>query len=374
MGDAKIAIIGAGLSGLVAAWQLDQQGRTDWQLFEARDRIGGRILSPEVLSPTQEHSQVQPANRLDLGPSWFWPEFQPQLAQLVQALGLQAYPQYAIGDLLLERSSTAPAQRFPNTPQVPESMRLLGGMAALTEALQARIGPDRLQLRTPISRLTLDSRHAKIRLEALDARGASAVIAEVDQVLLAIPPRLIADTLQFQPALAPALQATWHQTETWMAPHAKYFAVYAEPFWRAQGLSGEARSAVGPLNEIHDASIPDGPAALFGFFALPAATRAAMSESELRTLCRAQLARLFGAKAQSPLQEFYQDWAQEPFTATSTDRSASGEHPNPAPMTVDTGLWQHRLLALASECSPSTPGYLAGAVEAALLAVQSALS
>ena len=104
MGDVKIAIIGAGLSGLVAAWQLDQQGRKDWRLFEARDRIGGRILSPEVLSPTREHSQARPANRLDLGPSWFWPEFQPQLAQLVQALGLQAYRSIRLTHSCLNRN------------------------------------------------------------------------------------------------------------------------------------------------------------------------------------------------------------------------------------------------------------------------------
>ncbi|KFA90172.1 hypothetical protein Q664_29805 [Archangium violaceum Cb vi76] len=56
----------------------------------------------------------------------------------------------------------------------------------------------------------------------------------------------------------------WQHTATWMAPHAKYVAVFDEPFWRRLGLSGEARSRVGPLAEVHDASDCGGEAALFG--------------------------------------------------------------------------------------------------------------
>lgn len=39
----RIAIIGAGLSGLYAAQRLINQGVSDFVLLEARDRIDGRI-------------------------------------------------------------------------------------------------------------------------------------------------------------------------------------------------------------------------------------------------------------------------------------------------------------------------------------------
>lgn len=43
----KIAVIGAGLAGLAAAYRLYQQGM-DVEVFEARNRVGGRIFSVYV--------------------------------------------------------------------------------------------------------------------------------------------------------------------------------------------------------------------------------------------------------------------------------------------------------------------------------------
>ena len=53
--------------------------------------------------------------------------------------------------------------------------------------------------------------------------------------------------------------------------------------------------------EIHDASAPGGDAALFGFIGVPAEARARVSDETLRSQCRAQLVRLFGARAAAPV-------------------------------------------------------------------------
>ena len=45
MTPVRVAIIGGGLAGLSAAAQLAAVGITDYVLLEARDRLGGRILS-----------------------------------------------------------------------------------------------------------------------------------------------------------------------------------------------------------------------------------------------------------------------------------------------------------------------------------------
>ncbi|MEC9305418.1 MAG: amine oxidase, partial [Pseudomonadota bacterium] len=66
--------------------------------------------------------------------------------------------------------------------------------------------------------------------------------------------------------------------------------------WREEELSGEVRSLIGPLGEIHDASHPDGHGALFGFFSLPANARAQIGDEALRQHCRAQLARLLALR------------------------------------------------------------------------------
>jgi len=54
--DARVAIVGAGLAGTTAAYRLTQQG-VHVQLFEARDRIGGRCWTARGFADgqTAEH-------------------------------------------------------------------------------------------------------------------------------------------------------------------------------------------------------------------------------------------------------------------------------------------------------------------------------
>ena len=158
-----------------------------------------------------------------------------------------------------------------------------------------------------------------------------------------------------------------------MAPHAKYIAIYDSPFWREQGLSGEARSAIGPLTEIHDASAPRGDSALFGFIGVPADVRRDLSDDELRSHCRAQLTRLFGPLAAMPKGEVIKDWAREPTTATAADRHATAHYGTAPSAEVRLGIWRKRIVGIASEWSPVYAGYVAGAIEAATRGVQALL-
>ncbi|WP_141391899.1 FAD-dependent oxidoreductase [Cobetia marina] len=93
----------------------------------------------------------------------------------------------------------------------------------------------------------------RIALSVEDGIG-QRMSCEVEQVLLAVPPRQALQHIQFTPALPSALTAQWQQNATWMALRAKNTAIYDRPFWREAGLSGTARSARGPMVEIHDAS------------------------------------------------------------------------------------------------------------------------
>ena len=108
----------------------------------------------------------------------------------------------------------------------------------------------------------------------------------VERVTLTLPPRLAATCLQFEPSLPGELARRWRATSTWMAPHAKYVAVYDTPFWREQGLCGSARSSVGPMGESHDVSTPGGHAALFGFLGVPARVRRQVTDEVLRANCQ----------------------------------------------------------------------------------------
>lgn len=365
-------IVGGGLAGLYAAHLLARQGVRDLRVLEARPHWGGRILS--VAAEGVTGTTAPAAHRFDLGPTWYWPAYQPELDAVVRELGLQTFDQHEAGDMVVERSATQPPVRTAGYASAPPSVRLVGGMAALVDALVAdlrqRLVPAALCCGTTVRQLTCDADGVTVTTQ--DAQGATTT-CHAQQVLLAVPPRLATDRLRFEPALPPALVHAWRGTVTWMAPHAKYLAVYATPFWREQGLSGEARSGQGPMGEIHDASAHGGPAALFGFLGVPASVRLAHSPEVIRTHCRAQLVRLFGPKAANPVAEFLQDWAADPWTATQADLSGPATHGEAPPASAHAGAWAGRLVGVGSEWSPQYPGYLAGAIEAARLGVESLL-
>lgn len=342
----RIAIIGGGLSGLYAAYLLEQKGIRDYVLLEARDVLGGRIKSV--------------AAGFDLGPSWFWPDMQPQLDALIRDLGLTRFDQFETGDMVVERTPAEPPVRMQGYVNSPPSARLEGGMGRLVEALYQS-----LDKRCVVTGHRVHSAHvsgAGVELTSTDTHGEH-VHWQAQQVLLALPPRLAVDSIEFTPSLPQQLVNQWQAAPTWMAPHAKYIAVYDTPFWRDQGLSGEARSARGPLNEVHDASVPGDQGALFGFFGMPAHLRKTLPQTELMTHCRGQLVRLFGAEAATPAKEFIKDWALESYTTTAADLQSAGHHAQAPEARALSGPWQGCLTGIGSEWSRQFPGYLAGAIE-----------
>jgi monoamine oxidase len=250
-------------------------------------------------------------------------------------------------------------------------MRLAGGTGALVAALHARLDPAIVRTGQMVRRLRCEAAHVEL---TVDDTAGKPTVWHVEHVLLALPPRRAVTRLQFEPALPDELARGWRATPTWMAPHAKYVAVYETPFWREDALSGSARSSVGPMGEIHDVSMPGGHAALFGFLGVPARIRRQVTEEALRTHCRAQLTRLFGQRAGTPVGEALKDWAADPLTATDDDQDAAGHHAAAPSSSANEGAWQGRLVGIGSEWSRQFPGYLAGAVDAAERGLREALA
>ncbi len=367
----QVAIVGAGLAGLQAA-RLLHAAKVDFVLLEARDDLGGRIL-------TVDDAGRPATDGFDLGPSWFWPQMQPAMADLVAELALPAFPQSSDGDVLFERMSREGPQRYRALAQEPRSYRLVGGTAALVRALARELPPTQVQRGARVTAMALvrdgvalTLRRASASSDSSDegsttpqaARPATEIETLVAaQVIAAVPPRLLDATVTFAPERDAASVRRWRETPTWMAPHAKFFALYDRPFWREAGLSGTAQSMVGPMPEMHDATTASGEAALFGFLGVSADERAGLGTEALTRACVAQLTRLFGAEASRPRATLLKDWAADPLTATAADRVAGG-HPMADPAPWVTGAWRERLTLGGSETSLSEPGYLAGAVVA----------
>lgn len=356
-----VAIIGGGLAGLHAARLLHAAG-VGFRLFEARERLGGRILSADAAGRPAEDG-------FDLGPSWFWPAMHPAMAATVAELGLAAFPQHDEGDVLIERQPNRPPQRFAGFRQEPRSMRLAGGTGALVRALAAGLPEGCIRLGARVTQIALRDGHARLAIE--HAGGGSESITAA-QVIAALPPRLLEANMDFDPGIDADTRLRWRDTPTWMAPHAKFVALYDRPFWREAGLSGTAQSLVGPMGEIHDATSASGAAALFGFLGIDADRRAAAGSPVMTRACVAQLARLFGAAAGQPRATLLMDWTTEPLTATEDDR-LGGAHPLPWQGSWVSGPWRDRLSLAGSETSASDPGYLAGAIDAGARAARETL-
>ncbi len=143
----QVAIIGGGLAGLHAAYLLHRAG-VSFQLFEARDRLGGRILTVDEAGRAAKVG-------FDLGPSWFWPDIQPGLGDLVDELRLGTFAQYTDGDMLYERGLRERPQRMRGMGQEPRSMRLTGGGGALIHALSKTLPKDALHLGAAVTDLRL---------------------------------------------------------------------------------------------------------------------------------------------------------------------------------------------------------------------------
>jgi len=373
-----VAIVGGGLCGLALAHSL-QARRVDWALLEARPRLGGRVLT----------SQTDGGPPLDLGPTWFWPATQPSIARLVADLGLPTLAQPDDGQvLLLDDPNRAPRARAfdarngtlgadDTTPPAAASpgalhggaRRLAGGMAALTDALAMRLPGHRLH--TGLVLQALVDRGSHVELHGL--RDGVACRIDARRVVLALPPRLAAATLRFEPALPAALCDAMADTPTWMASAAKAAVACARAGWRGSAGAGNAwvTHPQAVLAEVWDAGPADAAAgaALAGFVALGAAQRPAFRRG-LPMLVDSQLAMLFGEAAAPAAGAAVQlmDWADEPFTCTDADRhddARPGAHPAYGDARLQQALWQGRLWLGGSETASQGGGYLEGALASA---------
>jgi monoamine oxidase len=173
--------------------------------------------------------------------------------------------------------------------------RFVGGSQRIALALAEQVD---VRLGTPVR--SVEWGQDRVTVEGV--RASAAVIA--------IPPAL-AGRIDYAPAL-PSLRDQLTQRMP-MGAVIKCHAVYDEPFWRRDGLTGQAASEAGPAKVIYDNSPPDGsPGVLLAFLeaghARELQTRPA---AERRAAVLSSLTRLFGPRAASPAAFHEQVWADE---------------------------------------------------------------
>jgi monoamine oxidase len=179
--------------------------------------------------------------------------------------------------------------------------RLVGGSQEIALRAAAELG-DRVILGAPVTRIATTPDGL-----VLSAGGAQ---IRARRTIVSVPPPL-RSRIEFEPGLPPAhAQLAQRMPMGWLV---KATAVYPEPFWRADGLSGEALSEPGPVTIAFDNTPPGGsPGALVGFVGgRDARAFARLGMSERRAAVLGSFERLFGPKARAAEQYLEQDWAAE---------------------------------------------------------------
>jgi monoamine oxidase len=192
-------------------------------------------------------------------------------------------------DLLLDTEGGAQQDRF------------VEGTGTLAAKVAETLG-DQLVLSAPVRRIEWTGDAARVHGDGVEVRA--------HRVIVAIPPTL-AGRIWYDPPL-PGYRDQLTQRMP-MGAVIKCFAVYDEPFWRAQGLSGSSVSADGPLTLTVDNSPPEAaPGILVGFLEGRAARELGrVSAAARREQVLANLGRMFGAAAARPVHYLDKSWADE---------------------------------------------------------------
>jgi monoamine oxidase len=388
--EADVAIVGAGLAGLVAARDLIAGG-SSVVVLEARDRVGGRLRNEAL-----DGGEV-----VEVGGQWIGPT-QDRIAALAHELGVETFPTHVAGENLIQwrgalrryrgtipRVSPAAlldverAQRALNrmarevplhrpwaAPRArrwdgqtvsswmrrnlatsagrellelgiqsvwaaePEDLSLLhmlfyihsagslqmlfdteggaqqdrfvGGSQRVAIELAGRLGPEVVIQDAPVRRIEYTDGAVM-----LHADGGVAVRAR--RAIVAIAPAL-AGRIVYDPPLPGSRDQLTQRMP--LGTVSKCMAVYDEPFWRADGLSGQATRDTGAVRLCFDNSPPGGsPGVLLGFIEGGRARAAgAMSPERRRAEVLDAFEALFGPRAARPERYIERQWAEEEYS------------------------------------------------------------
>ncbi|MCB1287949.1 MAG: FAD-dependent oxidoreductase [Mycobacterium sp.] len=418
-----MAVVGAGLSGLVAARELARQG-IEVVVLEAADRVGGRALS----EPTALGSTV------DLGGQWIGHDHH-RLKALIDDLGASRYAMHTGPMPVL---IDGPRRLSPVSPAVLTAAAALAGVAALAKAgaptrwnsqtVQSWLNrvPGRTARRllevlalvswtadvdrlSPYAMARMVRHQGGVRTMLATAGGAQdsllvegmgslvdrlaaglgsrirlghsvdrvsagdgGIVLEttagrlgVTRAIIAIPPPM-ASRIAFDPPLPTAVGGL--QRNTVMGSAYKAIAVYPRPFWR-EGAGGEFIVLDDPGFAVFDSTPPGGPGHLTLLSAGPRARRLAeLGPAARRNILLGPLCHHLGADVLEPVGWHEKFWHLDEFvgggySALPIPGTFEGIPPTAASPTGN-------LHWAGTETAADHAGYFEGAIESGLRAAR----
>jgi monoamine oxidase len=178
-----------------------------------------------------------------------------------------------------------------------------GGMGSIARKVADEL--DDLRLGTPVRSIT--------------QRSDSAVVAgndlrvEARHVVVAVPPMLALE-IEFDPVLSEDRVALYRAYTG--GSETKTLLVYDEPFWRADGLSGQTAGPGTAAEVTIDASPSAGSPGVIASFSFGPAAEAmhAMAAADRRDVVLAAMADRLGPKAAQPVEVLETAWWTEPWS------------------------------------------------------------
>ncbi len=185
-----------------------------------------------------------------------------------------------------------------------QDSRIVGGMGAVYGPMATEVG-DSLHLGQPVRRIEQGDDGVTVRSEDMTVTARRAIVAV---------PIAIASQILYQPML-PVDRSFLHQRMPSGAVY-KINIVYDEPFWRAEGLSGQSAAPGTPAPVTIDACTDTGTPGVLCVIIEGSTARdlCAVDDAERRSLVCEELAKRFGAKARSPLDFIEQNWTTERYS------------------------------------------------------------
>mgnify|MGYP001247234165 CR=1 FL=1 len=271
-----------------------------------------------------------------------------------------------------------------NTEGGAQQDRIVGGAQQVAVELARGLG-ERVRLGSPVTGIEWDGRehdgeddgdgaqhddngrtHAHARVLTPDHS------VRARRVVVAVPPPL-ASRINYWPGLPGGRDQLVQRMP--MGRVIKINVLYPEPFWRADGWSGQSNSDTRALGTVFDNS-PDsagGPGVLVGFLEGRHADAAAgLDPDQRRTRVLEDLVGYFGPRARTPVDYLELDWAEEEFS-----RGCYGAFATPGTLTRFGPHLRRPVGPLhwaGTETATRWAGYMDGAVESGQRAAREIIS
>jgi len=194
--------------------------------------------------------------------------------------------------------------RLTSTTDGAQESRFVGGSQKVSIEMAKRLG-SRILLNAPVRRIEQHGSECRVVSDKGTFRA--------KQVIVAVPPAVSA-FIDYDPIL-PFDRAQLLQRFP-QGNAIKCQAVFKEPFWRKEGLSGYVNSDEGPVKLMYDNSPPDGSrGVLLGFIEGQEARRAGrMSAAARKAAVLANFAKTIGPQAAKPQMYVEMNWSTEEWT------------------------------------------------------------